>query len=426
MIPSPEALRHRAGTRRWARVGLVGFTAASMTFNVSIVRRHPNVIPEDIWAAAFAPVVLAVTGHVIAGFLRSGLRASGIKRGLYGVGVAAVGVISVAAFILSFENLTELAHRQHSLAVAIFFPVMLDLAILVCTGILVVIGIADEHDQDQGVAPPKGWWSRRAERRNPSPVQVAATAAPQPAEQVAEPVRVTPTVHVPVEPVTQPRHDAVTRRDPHEILIAPPAYSVASRGGGAPVPDAVTQLESAPVAHPRQGDAPEGGAAMTRPVTWEDAVARQSDPAVTRDGDALDDPGDPLDVAQLDTPEMTRPDPASDGAVDPAGDDAVTQPMARIDDPDHGAPDEVRDADSDEVVARSGDASDDVPMARRLAAVPAPPKLSKRDAEILRRSIAGESSQTIADAMEMSKTTALRKIRKLRAEAGLPPAKASA
>ncbi|SKR41443.1 Protein of uncharacterised function (DUF2637) [Mycobacteroides abscessus subsp. abscessus] len=185
MIPTPEALRHRAATRRWARAGLFGFTAASVAFNVAVVRRRPDVIPDDIWAAGLVPVVLAVTAHIIAKFLQSGLRASGIARSMYVAGIVAVGMIATAAFVISFENLTDLMYRQHHLAVAMAFPVMLDLAIVVCTGILVVIGIADENDQDAGVSPHRGWLARRFGWWNTA-AQTPPVAVPQPAAHVEQ------------------------------------------------------------------------------------------------------------------------------------------------------------------------------------------------------------------------------------------------
>lgn len=191
MTPTPESLRHRAATRRWARAGLFGFTAASVAANIAVVKRRPDVIPEDIWVAALVPVVLAVTAHIIAKFLQSGLRASGIAKSMFVAGIAAVSVIAAAAFVISFENLTALMHRQHHLAVATAFPVMLDLAIVVCTGILVVIGIADENDQDAGVPPHRGWLARRfgwwstAAPAVPLPATVAEQTTVPTVEQLA-------------------------------------------------------------------------------------------------------------------------------------------------------------------------------------------------------------------------------------------------
>jgi DNA-binding CsgD family transcriptional regulator len=418
-VPALIGIGHDAPPARAWTLLLVTFVAISVYGNTA----HALLTGHD-WAAAgwfaVAPVALFWVTHLVA--KTAGRSPKGaVKWLVWLVGIPAALTVAGMAFVVSFRALRAWTLHQGGDDLSSFLlPLIVD--VIIALSSMMVLAM------------------------RPS------SAAPQPAKQVAEPVRVTPAMHDPAASMTQPLHDAVARRDPHEIPIAPPAYSAAVHRGDAPVarrddsapvrvttqvPDAVTRPETAPEAHPRQDDAPEGGAAVTQPVTCDDAVTHQDGAAVAQYGDAAD----PADVAQLDTPDAPRPDPASDGAVarsgdpdhdaaDPVPDNAVTQPLARIDDatgdPDHDGPDAAGGADSDEVVARSGDASDDAPVARRLAAVPAPPKLSKRDAEILRRTIAGESAQTIAYAMKVSKSTALRHIRRLRADAGLPPVEASA
>ncbi|MFT9663707.1 DUF2637 domain-containing protein [Mycobacteroides abscessus subsp. abscessus] len=160
LTPTPEALRHRASARRWALTLLVAFTAGSVAGNVVVVLRR-GLAPEDVVLAASAPVVLAGIAHLLAKFVQSGLPASGIGRGFYGAGIGAVSLIGAGAFILSFENLAALAARQHNWLVSGVFPLTLDLAIVVCTGIHVVIGRANENDQNSGVAPHRSWLAGR-------------------------------------------------------------------------------------------------------------------------------------------------------------------------------------------------------------------------------------------------------------------------
>lgn len=195
-IPTPEALRHRASARRWALVLMVVFTVASMAANVVTVTRRGGAI-EDQALAGFAPAVLACMGHLLAQFVQAAMQASGVTRRVYGASIVAVSVIGGGAFIVSFENLQSLAARQHSWFVAGVFPVMLDLAILVSTGIHVVIGIANEHDQAAGVEPHRGWLARRFGWGTAAPavlqpvpaevpVQELVTSAPQPVTPVTE------------------------------------------------------------------------------------------------------------------------------------------------------------------------------------------------------------------------------------------------
>ncbi|AYM40327.1 Protein of uncharacterised function (DUF2637) [Mycobacteroides abscessus subsp. abscessus] len=165
--------------------------------------------------------------------------------------------------------------------------------------------------------------------------------------------------------------------------------------------DPMARTVDAPVARPRQ----DAAVIAPQPLTSGDAVTRHGDP---KPDDAADAP-----VAALPERVPDQGDDAGDAPVD----DAETQAVARVDDAARDAP-----------LARTSDPADDptdAPAARRLTSVPAA-KLSDRDAEILRRTIAGESAQTIADAMKVSKSTALRHVRRLREEAGLPPTEATA
>ncbi|WP_458317940.1 DUF2637 domain-containing protein [Mycolicibacterium brisbanense] len=207
--PTPEALRHRAAARRWALALMILFTLASMAFNVVIAARRGGAI-EDLVLAGLAPAVLASMGHLLAKFVQAAIEASGVTRHVYWAGVGGVSVIGLGAFILSFENLQTLAARQHNAFVSAVFPVTLDLAILVSTGIHVVIGIANEHDQAAGVEPYRGWLARRLgwgtvtlEPRSD------AEALPRP-ESVTRPVHTAPTALVEraVPEAMQPVHRA--------------------------------------------------------------------------------------------------------------------------------------------------------------------------------------------------------------------------
>lgn len=244
--PTREALRHRASARRWALALMVLFTAASMAFNVVIAARHGGAI-EDLVLAGLAPAVLASMGHLLAKFVQAAIEASGVTSHVYWAGVAGVSVIGLGAFILSFENLQTLAARQHNGFVSAVFPVTLDLAILVSTGIHVVIGIANENDQNRGVEPYRGWlarrlgwWSTTALSQMPQPEDVVQPALlPHPAEMVPN----------------SDTAEAVHRSGPvHTTLAAP-----------------VEQAVRGPMHREEQSDA-------ELPVTWENSVPHP-DPA---------------------------------------------------------------------------------------------------------------------------------------------------
>ncbi len=344
--PTPEALRHRAAARRWALALLIAFTSASVAGNVVVVVRR-GLAPEDIALAALAPVVLAGMAHLLAKFVQSGLPASGIGRGVYGAGIGAVSLIGAGAFILSFENLAALAARQHNWFVAGVFPLTLDLAIVVSTGVHVVIGRANEHDQNNGVQPYVSWWARFTARTSGAATRTpgAPAAVHQGADQEPR--------HAAAAPTADARHDA----DHH-------------------------------------GDAPSSDASAPLTLT--------SDDAVTRHGDAVG--GDAADA-----PAVTRPGPAAprDGdATDATSDDAVTQPLALPGDADRGA----RGAP----VTRSSDADRDATVARRLTSVPTAPA-GDADAELILRLIEqGASGTDAAEALGVSKSTALRRMRQVK------------
>lgn len=194
--PTPEALRHRAAARRGALTLMILFTVASMAGNVVVVIRRSGAV-EDMVLAGLAPAVLASMGHLLAQFVQAAMAASGVTSRVYWASVGAVSVIGLGAFILSFENLQTLAARQHNWFVAGVFPITLDLAILVSTGIHVVIGIANENDQNAGVLPHRswlarqfGWWNTAAVRVEQTPVEHAAHAE-QPVVSRAVPTPVT-------------------------------------------------------------------------------------------------------------------------------------------------------------------------------------------------------------------------------------------
>lgn len=300
--PTAAGLRHRAATRRRARFGLLAFTAASVAFNVTVILQLPDYTLVRLALAALAPITLAYMGHLLAGYLQSDMLLSGTAEKVNKWTRRAVAAIAFGAFALSFQTLYAAAVPDHG-GFAFVFPLTLDLAIGVCTWMLVVIARADEHDQAAGVTPHLGWYAARRERRNPAPVQVAATTAPQPAEQVAEPVRVTPAVHAPRRdahqlPATPPIMPAV--RAP-EVQPAPLPRPAAPQPGvtvetqlAEPVPAPAPQLprDDAPPAVQHPGDPAE------RTLTWDDAdtgpiavqPVQRPDPAVHRNEEqGLDD-----------------------------------------------------------------------------------------------------------------------------------------
>lgn len=173
--PTAAGLRHRAATRRRARFGLLAFTAASVAFNVSVILQLPDYTMQRLALAALAPITQAYMGHLLAGYLQSDMLPSGTTEKVNKWTRWAVVAIALGAFALSFQTLYAAAKPDHG-KWAFIFPLTLDLAIAVCTWMLVVIARADERDQAAGVQPHPGWWSRRAIQRNPSTVQAEAVA----------------------------------------------------------------------------------------------------------------------------------------------------------------------------------------------------------------------------------------------------------
>jgi len=279
--PTPEALRHRAAARRWALSLMVLFTAASMAFNVVIAARHGGAI-EDLVLAGLAPAVLASMGHLLAKFVQAAIEASGVTSHVYWAGVAGVSIIGFGAFVLSFENLQTLAARQHNTFVAGVFPVTLDLAILVSTGIHVVIGIANENDQSRGVEPYRGWLSRRFGQWN-SPAQ---TLEVPPAGQVEQPIA-SREAHTP----ESAGHDT---EQPSVPLAPAAAQEVAPRA--VPTPDTVAEHRDTEPAEQsvtcdvtrKTGDVP------TEPITVPRRTEVTEQPAVFRETQ-------PVETAVLDT-----------------------------------------------------------------------------------------------------------------------------
>lgn len=276
MTATAVALKHRAATRRWALFLLFAFTAASVAGNVVVVLRRTTVLNEDVVVAAIMPLVLAGMAHTLAKLIQSGLPASGIGRWVYGISIGAVAVIALGAFVLSFENLAALAQRQHNEIVAAVFPATLDLAIVVCTGILVVTAKANENDQAAGVEPYRGWLAQRFTRWSTSPVRAVQSpsgeALPHP-HPVAQPVQ--------SAPVPQPIAPAVTVPTPEQVEAVPQSQPVqpapvapvewptpglsqpmqwAGQSGAEPVvssENAMPHLETAPVvAEPEHVEAP--------------------------------------------------------------------------------------------------------------------------------------------------------------------------
>ncbi|MFV8172426.1 MULTISPECIES: DUF2637 domain-containing protein [Mycolicibacterium] len=223
MTPTAAALKHRAATRRLALFLLFAFTTASVAGNVVVVLRRTTAAPEDVVVAAIMPLVLAGMAHTLAKLIQSGLPASDIGRWVYGISIGAVAVIALGAFVLSFENLAALAQRQHNEIVAAVFPATLDLAIVVCTGILVVTAKANENDQAAGVEPYRGWLAQRVTRWSTSPVQAVQSpsgeALPHP-HPVAQPVQ--------SAPVLQPIAPAVTVPTPEQVEAVPQSQPVQS------------------------------------------------------------------------------------------------------------------------------------------------------------------------------------------------------
>ncbi|WP_078315372.1 hypothetical protein [Mycobacterium sp. D16Q16] len=267
--PTPEALRHRAAARRWALALMVLFTVASMAFNVVIAARRGGAL-EDLVLAGLAPAVLASMGHLLAKFVQAAIEASGVTRHVYWAGVGGVSTIGLGAFILSFENLQILAARQHNWFVSGVFPVTLDLAILVSTGIHVVIGIANEHDQAAGVQPYRGWLARRFGWWNATAPAVPPPAAAAEQAAVSRDTEATPAVardaeQAAVLSVRIAAQEAVSR-------AVPAPATVATQRGTEPTEQAVTS----DVPHDT-GDVP------TEPIPVSHRVEVAEQPAVPRD-----------------------------------------------------------------------------------------------------------------------------------------------
>ncbi len=148
--PTPEALRHRAAARSWARSGEWGFTIASSAVNVTVVAAAGGSVLR-ILLAGLAPIVLAAMAHLLTKVLQSELVVSGVHWGVALVVAGAVTLIGAGAFILSFDMLRRAAEPDHG-QLAWVFPVTLDLAIVVCAGVLAVIAWADEQDQRNSAA----------------------------------------------------------------------------------------------------------------------------------------------------------------------------------------------------------------------------------------------------------------------------------
>lgn len=296
--PTPEALRHRAAARRWALSLMVLFTVASMAFNVVIAARHGGAI-EDLVLAGLAPAVLASMGHLLAKFVQAAIEASGVTSYVYWAGVAGVSVIGLGAFILSFENLQTLAARQHNWFVAGVFPVMLDLAILVSTGIHVVIGIANENDQAAGVEPYRGWLARRFGWGTAAPAVLQPVPAELPVQELVttapmstpQPVTVTPVT----DQLTAPGAQLTTAAD--EVITAPipAAQQREQQGEQRPVTsgDAVTEQ---PAAH---RDAQVNGAGEQEVVTNAQLPAGDQEPAAPLPTAGGEQPIDPERDAQV-------------------------------------------------------------------------------------------------------------------------------
>lgn len=183
--PTPEALRHRAAARRWARSGEWGFTAASSAVNVTVVAAAGGSLLR-ILLAGLAPIVLAAMSHLLTKVLQSELIVSGV-HGVVNMAVAgAVTLIGGGAFALSFDMLRRAAEPDHG-ELAWIFPVTLDLAIVVSAGVLAVIAWADEQDQRTS-ATAKQTHARRDEPAATHPVEAPVLRdEPAAVEQVEVP-----------------------------------------------------------------------------------------------------------------------------------------------------------------------------------------------------------------------------------------------
>lgn len=403
--PTAAGLRHRAATRRRARFGLFAFTAASVAFNVTVILQLPDYTVQRLALAALAPITQAYMGHLLAGYLQSDMLPSGTTEKVNRWTRWAVVAIALGAFALSFQTLYEAAKPDHG-KWAFIFPLTLDLAIAVCTWMLVVIARADERDQEAGVTPHAGWLARRAGRRNPAPVQVAATAAPRPAEQVAEPVRVAPAVHAP-------------RPEAHELPATPPVMPATRAPEAQPAPlhrPAAAPLrvtaeervhDTAPpaVQHP----APEGDPLPEEPaeqvLTWDDAdtgpIEMQTEQrpaaAVHRDeqrpeeqGDGNAPQGDPRPAEPAEQPVEDAPRVAPT----PTRFEVHRGGLAPAPRP---APDVTREPDDAGAVHRD--------IAERLVEAGRTTATVDQVEQVLRRTAQGMSQRSISEAVGISSTT---------------------
>lgn len=150
--PTPEALRHRDAARSWARCGEWGFTVASSAVNVTVVAAAGGSLLR-ILLAGLAPIVLAAMAHLLTKVLQSELVVSGVHWGVAMAVAGAVALIGAGAFTLSFDMLRRAAEPDHG-ELAWIFPATLDLAIVVCAGVLAVIAWADEQDQRTTAVQP--------------------------------------------------------------------------------------------------------------------------------------------------------------------------------------------------------------------------------------------------------------------------------
>lgn len=156
--PTPEALRHRAAARRWARFGLIEFTAASVVVNVAVITAAGGDLLR-LLIGALAPIVLGQMTHQLTKQLQAELTVSGIAAVVHWALASATGAIGAGAFYLSFETLRRAAEPDHGQS-AWVFPATLDLAIVVCSVGLAVIARADEADQRAGVPTRVTVWNR--------------------------------------------------------------------------------------------------------------------------------------------------------------------------------------------------------------------------------------------------------------------------
>jgi len=208
--PTPEALRHRASARRWALAGEWGFTAASSAVNVTVIAAAGGSLLR-ILLGGLAPVVLAAMSRLLAKVLQSELVVSGVHWAVALAVAVAVTLIGGGAFALSFETLRRAAEPDHG-GLAWIFPATLDLAIVVCAGVLAVIARADEQDQRAGVPPRITLWNRLTARFDgeqlPAPEPVTT-----PQVTSLEPVTVTPVTEqwtAPDAQLTNPADEAIT------------------------------------------------------------------------------------------------------------------------------------------------------------------------------------------------------------------------